>query len=105
MGGADARRAAGPARPGERVRGTGPPTSPALDRFGNGPVQGHAQEKRRFPPDPPSHGRNTRQLNESGTPLAGTSVDGSEQAVRLLGLQGPAFRNALQERFGDLAEQ
>ncbi len=62
MGGADARRAAGPARPDERVRGTGPPTSPALDRFGNGPVQGHAQEKRRSPPgstQPPSHGRKT----------------------------------------------
>ena len=49
MAGADARRAAGSTRPDERVRGTGPQTSPALDRFGNEPVQGHAQEKRRSP--------------------------------------------------------
>jgi len=28
-----------------------------------------------------------------------------EQAARLLGFQGPTFRNPLQERFGDLVEQ
>ena len=32
-------------------------------------------------------------------------VGNREQAAQLLGLQGPAFRKALRERFGDLVEE
>jgi len=51
---------------------------------------------------PPSHGRKTRQFYHK---VLEAAEGNREQAAHLLGFLGPAFRNALQERFGELAEQ